>query len=43
MKKYVAPEITVTDLRAEERVCTCEYRNIGACTEPIYVWENLNS
>ena len=32
MKKYISPEITYTDLRADERVCTCSYQE-GACVD----------
>lgn len=47
MKKYVTPKITYTDLRADERVCTCSYEE-GACTgqgtsEVIGWWVGLNS
>lgn len=40
MKKYVTPKITYTDLRADERVCTCSYKE-GACDPG--VWVGLNS
>lgn len=47
MKKYISPEITYTDLRADERVCTCNYET-GGCTDPktgqpIGYWVGLNS
>lgn len=40
MKKYIVPQLVCVDLRAEERVCDCEYKT-GLCEEGW--WEGLQS